>query len=74
MTERLTPVTRSDFIRRMRRLGFDGPFSGGRHEFMLRGAHRLILPNPHRQTISVELLTRLLRQAHVTRDEWEEAR
>jgi predicted RNA binding protein YcfA (HicA-like mRNA interferase family) len=70
---RLAPVSRSELIRRLRLLGFEGPFIGGRHEFMLRGTHRLILPNPHRGDIGVDLLTRLLRQAGVTREEWEEA-
>jgi hypothetical protein len=53
------------------RLGFDGPFSGGRHEFMLRADRRLILPNPHRGDISVDLLARVLEEAGVTREEWE---
>lgn len=52
-------------------LGFDGPFSGGRHEFLVRGNRRLILPNPHRGDISVDLLTRILKQAGVSREEWE---
>ncbi len=68
---RLSPVSRREFIRRLRDLGFDGPYSGGRHEFMLRADRRLILPNPHRQTVSADLLTRLLRQAGITRQEWE---
>lgn len=71
MTTRLTPVTRREFIRRLLRLGFDGPFAGGRHEFLVRNEIRLILPNPHRTQISVGLLTRLLVQGGVTRDEWE---
>lgn len=71
MGARLIPVARSEFIRRMRRLGFEGPYSGGRHEFMLRGQRRLILPNPHRNMISVDLLIRLLDQAGVSRDEWQ---
>jgi predicted RNA binding protein YcfA (HicA-like mRNA interferase family) len=70
MGERLTPVSRREFVKRLRRLGFEGPFSGGRHEFMLRGTTRLILPNPHRGVISVDLLTRLLKQAKISRDEW----
>lgn len=74
MPEHLSPVTRSDFIRRLRRLGYDGPFSGGRHEFMVRDTRRLILPNPHRQDISSDLLARLLKQADVTRREWEQAK
>lgn len=52
-------------------LGFDGPFSGGRHEFLVRRNRRLILPNPHRGDISVDLLTRILKQAGVSREEWE---
>ena len=31
---RLAPVARRDLIRRLLRFGFDGPFSGGRHEFI----------------------------------------
>ncbi len=68
---RLSPVSRREFIRRLRDLGFDGPYTGGRHEFMLRADRRLILPNPHRQTVSADLLTRLLRQAGITRQEWD---
>jgi predicted RNA binding protein YcfA (HicA-like mRNA interferase family) len=68
---RLSPVSRREFIRRLRDLEFDGPYTGGRHEFMLRADRRLILPNPHRQTVSADLLTRLLRQAGITRQEWE---
>ncbi|MFP4067912.1 MAG: type II toxin-antitoxin system HicA family toxin [Spirochaetaceae bacterium] len=67
---RLTPVSREELIRRLRRLGFEGPFKGGKHQFMLRRQLRLTLPNPHKQTISVDLLKRILRQAGVDRNEW----
>jgi len=67
---RLTAVSRRQLIRRLRRLGFEGPYTGGRHEFMLRGDYRLILPNPHRRDISVDLLTRLLHQSGITRRDW----
>ncbi len=70
---RLTPVSRREFVRRLRALGFAGPYVGGRHEFMLKEERRLILPNPHRGDISVDLLLRLLQQAGVARDEWESA-
>ena len=68
---RLVPVSRRELIHRLVALGFDGPYTGGRHEFLLRGDMRLILPNPHRGEISVDLLTRLLRQARITREDWE---
>ncbi len=68
---RLTTISRRDLIRRFRQLGFEGPYTGGRHEFMLREQRRLTLPNPHRREVSADLLARLLRQADVTREEWE---
>ena len=70
---RLTPVSRRELVSRLQSLGFDGPYAGGSHEFMLRNGRRLILPNPHRSQVSVDLLARLLRQAEITRDEWDES-
>jgi predicted RNA binding protein YcfA (HicA-like mRNA interferase family) len=70
---RLTPVSRQQLVQRLRTLGFEGPYPGGRHEFMLRGDRRLILPNPHRGEISVDLLVRLLRLSGITREEWQSA-
>ncbi len=69
---RFGPVSRTQLIRSLRELGFAGPFAGGRHEFMQRGDVRLILPNPHRGDIGVDLLARLLREAEISRDEWEQ--
>jgi predicted RNA binding protein YcfA (HicA-like mRNA interferase family) len=68
---KLSPVSRGDLLRRLSALGFRGPYAGGRHEFLLRDNRRLIIPNPHRGDISVDLLTRLLKQAGVSREEWE---
>ena len=67
---RIVPVSRRELIQRLRRLGFEGPFTGGRHEFMVRREVRLVIPNPHRQEISTDLLVRILRQAGVSREEW----
>lgn len=68
---RLSPVSRRQLIQRLQQLGFEGPYTGGRHEFMLNEARRLILPNPHQGNISADLLVRILRQAGVSRDDWE---
>ena len=67
---RLGPVPWQELIRRLRRFGFEGPFSGGRHPYMVRGDIVITIPNPHRKEISVDLLTRLLWQAGISRDEW----
>ena len=65
------PVSRNDLIRNFQRLGFTGPLAGGRHQFMRGRGRRVILPNPHAGAIGVGLLTRILRQAGVSREEWE---
>ena len=65
------PIKRQDLIKVLKRAGFEGPFAGGRHEFLIKGELRLILPNPHQSDISKDLLARLLRQAHISREDWE---
>ena len=55
---------------RLKALGFSGPYTGGRHQFMVRGSIRLVLPNPHRGEIGVDLLKRILRQAAIEEEEW----
>lgn len=66
------PIKRSDLIRYLRHLGFDGPYGGGNHSYMVRGQLKLVVPNPHHgEEIGRDLLTRVLRQAGVEKDEWE---
>lgn len=67
---RLSPVSWQQFVKRMKELGFEGPYAGGKHPQMRRGTVTLIIPNPHEGDIGVGLLTRLLRQAGVSREEW----
>ena len=64
-------VKRRDLISGLRHLGFQGPFSGGKHQFMVRGDLVLTIPNPHRGDISSALLALVLRQGGVTRKQWE---
>jgi len=37
---------------------------------MLKGSIRLMVPNPHRGDISVDLLKKILRQGEISREEW----
>jgi len=65
------PISRRDLVRALKDLGFDGPYSGGKHQFMVRGEITVRVPNPHSGDIGLELLSRLLRQARISREEWE---
>ena len=68
------PLKRRDFIRKLRALGFDGPFSGTRHQFMISGQHRQTIPT--NSEYSAPQLLLLLRQIEsilarsISLDEW----
>ncbi|TSC90670.1 MAG: hypothetical protein G01um10142_324 [Parcubacteria group bacterium Gr01-1014_2] len=59
------------FVQKFKRLGFDGPYSGGRHLFMVKERLRVRIPNPHRSDISKHLVSEILRQAEISIEEWE---
>ena len=71
---RWNPCKRNDFVRRLRRLGFEGLYSGARHQFMVFGQHRLTIPS--NDEFSVPQLRMMLREVetiigrHITSDEW----
>ena len=67
------PVPRAELVRALRSLGFEGPYSGGKHQFMIRGDVTLRIPNPHQSDIGRDLLARILRQAGIDRETWEKA-
>ncbi|HEY4524560.1 MAG TPA: type II toxin-antitoxin system HicA family toxin [Candidatus Paceibacterota bacterium] len=56
------PISRLVLIRKLKKLGFVGPYSGGKHEFMEKGNLRLAIPNPHRGDIGVKLMGIILKQ------------
>ena len=67
----LGPIKREELVRYLRALGFEGPYSGKKHQFMLKGVGRLRIPNPHQSDIGKELLSRILKQAGIDKDTWE---
>lgn len=66
----LSPVSWSDLVKKLRKLGFDGPYHGGKHPFMIKSSLVLTLPNPHRKEIGPVLLAHILRRAQITVYEW----
>ena len=57
-------------VQKFRRLDFDGPYSGGRHLFMVKSELKVRIPNPHGSDISKDLLAEILRQANISSEEW----
>jgi predicted RNA binding protein YcfA (HicA-like mRNA interferase family) len=65
------PIKSSDLIKYLRKYGSDGPYSGGKHPFMLKGELTLTIPNLHQNDIGREFLNRILRQAEISKEDWE---
>jgi len=72
---RWKPCKRRVFLRRLRRLGFNGPYAGTRHQFMVLGQHRLAVPsNPE---YSAHQLIMMIREIQgivgrtVSQEEWD---
>ncbi len=69
-----TPCKRRDFLRRLRKLSFEGPFSGTRHQFMVYEKHRLAIPS--NAEYSIPQLKMMIQEIEniigrkITIDEW----
>jgi len=68
------PCKRKGFIKRLRKIGFDGPYSGTRHQFMVINNHRMTIPS--NQEYSIPQLRMLIKEVEsiieriIFPDEW----
>ena len=71
---RWIPCKRRDFVKKLRRIGFEGTYAGTRHQFMVYGQHRLTIPS--NDEYSVPQLRMMIGEVEVileremTLDEW----
>lgn len=69
------PLKRREFIRRLRALGFEGPYSGTRHQFMIFGTHRQTIPaNAEYSLPQIRMLVRqveMIMRCRIGVEEWE---
>ena len=67
----IRPIKQIELIRFLKKLDFTGPYSGGKHQFMVKGDLRIRIPNPHKKDISKNLLKLILKEAKISKDTWE---
>ena len=67
-------ISRREVIRKFKALGYSGPLSGGKHQFMVKGKKKIRIPNPHGSgDIDISLVKEILRQAAISNEEWDKA-
>ena len=67
---KLTPVSWKYLVKRLNKMGFEGPYSGGKHPVKI---DTIVVEAGHgglATSIGVELLSRILKQARISRKEW----
>ncbi len=57
-------------IQNFRKLGFEGPYSGGKHLFMKKGSLKIHIPSKHKGDIGMGLINEILCQAGIDRKKW----
>ena len=67
----VSTLARKELIRKFRALGYSGPFSGGKHQFMIKESQKIRIPNPHTGDVSASLVKEILRQAGISSQEWD---
>ena len=69
---RLTPLKPRAIMRKLRQLGFMGPFPGGRHTQMVHPDTGQIIPVPVHQgkDVSVGLIREIIRELGISRADW----
>lgn len=64
-------ISRRNFIKKLEKLGFCGPCSGGKHQFMIKSELKLHIPNKHQKDINPSLINEILKQAGISKTDWD---
>lgn len=67
---RLSPVPRRVLIKKLRKLGFSGPFTATRHEYMERDKEKVFIPNPHGKDIGLPIIKNIIQQLNISNQEF----
>jgi predicted RNA binding protein YcfA (HicA-like mRNA interferase family) len=69
----LKNISFKNLVIKFKNLGFGGPYAGGKHLFMSKEDFKIHIPNPHKGDISKSLVAEILRQAGISKDDWNDA-
>ena len=58
-------------VKNFKKLGFEGPYGGGKHLFMKKNAFKIHIPNKHKGNIGAGLVNEILKQADIDKKEWD---
>jgi len=67
----INPIPRKKLMSKLVALGFEGPFRATKHQYMIKGKHKIFIPNPHGgKDIGTPLLRKIICQLGIDQDEF----
>ena len=66
----LSPLSRRILIKKLRKLGFSGPYPGTVHGYMKRNDEKIFVPNPHGKDIGLPIIKKIVRQLKISNQEF----
>lgn len=57
---KLKPLKHKELIAKLKKLGLEGPISGGKHPYFLFGKTKMVIPNPHRSEVGKDIIKSIL--------------
>jgi len=67
---KLSPLPRRILIKKLRKIGFEGPFPATRHEYMRRDGEKIFIPNPHGKDIGIPIIKKIISQVKISNQEF----
>ncbi len=67
---KLSPLSRRILIKKLRNLGFSGPYPATRHEYMKRNKEKIFIPNPHEKDIGLPIIKKIIQQLKISNQEF----
>jgi predicted RNA binding protein YcfA (HicA-like mRNA interferase family) len=69
---KLKPLKAREVIKKLKKLGFSGPYPGGKHVRMVHHERGIIIPIPmHKgKDVSVGLIREIINEVGISRGEW----
>jgi predicted RNA binding protein YcfA (HicA-like mRNA interferase family) len=68
---KINPISRNKLISKLKVLGFEGPFTATKHQYMIKEKHKIFIPIPHGgKDIGIPLLKKIIRQIEITKDDF----
>ncbi|MGD1973216.1 MAG: type II toxin-antitoxin system HicA family toxin [Desulfobacterales bacterium] len=68
---KIKPISRRELISKLKSLEFEGPFIATKHQYMIKGKHKIFIPNPHGgKDVGIPLLNKIIRQIGISKNDF----